>query len=310
MGDYITPDVQAISDKYDLDANELEHNLSQILESDDYLSEGAKARKLDEETYTIYLNQKIEYDANKAAAEVLNVDVTDVQNDTSLIVGNDEALAAAAEVYDMDNKSFTSYLIQKQESKEQLAGQSEGIQSQFLSGLQAASDELDMNVEDLTDDLSILLEDSNAMDTVVTTSGLTEEVVIKLVDTQIASSELASDNGLEFEISDYILLNLGLFLLMFATSGIAFFASCFFNLTNKYMLVGGGIPLAFFLFKMMGDVSESLAPIKYVTMNSLYDTGKILSGEGYQLEFLILAIIGIVLYVSAIKVFVSKDLPL
>ncbi|MFV0289177.1 MAG: hypothetical protein ACK5HR_07000 [Mycoplasmatales bacterium] len=309
-GDYITSDVQAIADKYDLDANELEQNLTQILDNEDYIKAGASARELDEEIYISYLNQKIAYDANKAAAEVLNVEITDVQNDLSLVTNNQEALAAAAEVYGMNDNEYLTYLNQQATTKEKFASQSGQIQSQFLNGLQVASAELDMELNDLTGDLSILLDDDNAIDTVIQTSGLNEDIVIKLVDTQIASSELANDNGLDFELSDYILINVGLFLLMFATSGIAFFASCFFNLTNKYMIIGGGIPLAFFLFKMMSEVSDSLEPIKYLTMNSLYDTGAILAGEGYQIKFITLAVIGLVLYIAAIKVFTSKDLPL
>ncbi|MDB2084957.1 hypothetical protein PMZ64_04140 [Clostridium paraputrificum] len=52
------------------------------------------------------------------------------------------------------------------------------------------------------------------------------------------------------------LINLGLFLLMFATSRITFMFSCIFNISKNYMAFGVGIPLAFFLFHMMAKVSH------------------------------------------------------
>ncbi len=111
-------------------------------------------------------------------------------------------------------------------------------------------------------------------------------------------------------ISDYLLLNLGLLLLMFATSGISFLFSCVFNLSKNSLAFGAGIPLAFFLFQLMGQVSESLEGIKYISLNSLFDTDAILKGDGYMVQFVILALVGIVLYAIGIRIFQEKDLPL
>ena len=52
----------------------------------------------------------------------------------------------------------------------------------------------------------------------------------------------------DISISDFLMLNLGLFLLMFATSGISFLFSCIFNLSKNSIAFGAGIPIAFFLF--------------------------------------------------------------
>ena len=57
--------------------------------------------------------------------------------------------------------------------------------------------------------------------------------------------------------------------------------SCIFNLSKNYMALGAGIPLAFFLFHMMAQVSDSLKGIKYLTLNSLFDTHAILNGGDY-----------------------------
>ncbi|MCR8657700.1 ABC transporter permease [Paenibacillus endoradicis] len=115
---------------------------------------------------------------------------------------------------------------------------------------------------------------------------------------------------LVFNMNDYLMLNLGLFLLMFTISSISFFFSCLFNLSKNSLALGSGIPLVFFLFQLMSTVDSSLENLKYITINALFDTNAILEGKGYALQFFILPIVGIVLYTVSIKVFKEKDLPL
>ena len=124
-----------------------------------------------------------------------------------------------------------------------------------------------------------------------------------------ASIEFFQSNT-EYSTKDYLLLNVGLFLLMFATSSISFFFSCLFNLSKNSLALGAGIPLTFFLFHLMSTVDSSLENLKYVTINALFDKAAILNGGAYSLKFTLLAVIGIVLYVISIKVFKEKDLPL
>ncbi|MEK4427401.1 ABC transporter permease subunit [Solibacillus sp. FSL K6-1523] len=111
-------------------------------------------------------------------------------------------------------------------------------------------------------------------------------------------------------IADFIMLNIGLFLLMFAISGISFFFSSLCNLSKNSLAFGAGIPLAFFLFQLLSSVDESLDVLRYFTMNALFDTAAILEGENYWWKFGILLGIGIVLYIASLEVFKRKDLPL
>ncbi|WP_438350763.1 ABC transporter permease subunit [Paenibacillus sp. FA6] len=115
---------------------------------------------------------------------------------------------------------------------------------------------------------------------------------------------------IDFNISDFIMLNVGLFLLMFATSSISFLSSCIFNLSKNSLAFGAGIPLAFFLFEMMGKVDSSLEGFKYLSLNSLFDTNAIINNGNYLIQLIILGVVGIVLYVIGIRVFKEKDLPL
>ena len=112
------------------------------------------------------------------------------------------------------------------------------------------------------------------------------------------------------EMDKFILLNVGLYLLMFATSGISFLFSCIFNLSKHSLAFGAGIPLAFFLCQLMGQVSESLDFMKYFSMNTLFNTSNIINGESVILSFSLLVSIGIILYMIGIRIFAKKDLPL
>lgn len=102
----------------------------------------------------------------------------------------------------------------------------------------------------------------------------------------------------------------GLFLLMFATSGVSFLFSCLFNLSKHAIALGAGLPLAFFLFDLMSTVSESLENFKYVTLHTLYNRDAILAGDSVLIPFAILAATGLVLYAIGSRVFQQKDLPL
>lgn len=127
--------------------------------------------------------------------------------------------------------------------------------------------------------------------------------------TGLASIEMFQGD-IDLNMMDYLMLNLGLFLLMFATSGISFFFSCVFNLSKNSLAWGAGIPMTFFLLKLMGDVDSSLEGLKYVSMNTLFDTNAIINNGNYSIQFVTLAIIGIVLYILGVRAFKEKDLPL
>lgn len=114
----------------------------------------------------------------------------------------------------------------------------------------------------------------------------------------------------DISISTFLLLNAGLFLLIFATSGISFFFSCLFNLSKNSLALGAGIPIAFFLFLLMAQFSESLEGLKYLSMNTLFNTDAILNGDHVAIPLLILTGIGVTLYALGIRVFQKKDLPL
>ena len=305
-----TDDVNAVSKELNLDEQTVADDLSIILKDSSAISTGAAARGIDEDIYTIYLNLKTMDNVYKKAAEVLGIDADEVSENPALIKESDEALAAAAEVLKMQPAVFSVYLDNVIMQKETSAAQTRQIQENLLNGINAAAGSLDMEPSDLLSDMGRLKENEGALDTAVSSSGIPKEMLITIINQQLASDELVMDEGVVFNIKDYIILNIGCFLLMFALSGISFMFSCIFNLSKNSLALGAGIPIAFFIFALMAQIDDSLDGFKYLTLNTLFDPNAIISGGSYWIQFVVLTGLGIVLYAIGIKVFKEKDLPL
>ena len=105
-------------------------------------------------------------------------------------------------------------------------------------------------------------------------------------------------------------LCIGCFLYHFVISSICFCTSTIFNTTQASLGIGGGISLFFFLVNLIMKLSNELDYLKYLTLNTLFDTTSLISGEGYVENLIILLLMGIVLYAISIVIFPRKDLPL
>lgn len=114
----------------------------------------------------------------------------------------------------------------------------------------------------------------------------------------------------ELDIPGFIVLNVGALLLYYALTGIGFFASCLFNDTKNSLMVGAGLPVAFLLFQMISDVGDKADFLKYFSLYTLFDPGKITSGEGYVVSMIVLAVIAVIMYTAGILSFCKRDLPL
>ena len=125
----------------------------------------------------------------------------------------------------------------------------------------------------------------------------------------------------DLDFGKLLLINLGAFLVMFAMSGISFLASCVFNRSKNSMALGGGLNMFFLVATMLGLFGSPVLPsiirmkalnaFNYVSIISLFDVISVLEGT---LTFLwklgILAVIGIVCYITGSIKFQKKDLPL
>ncbi|GHV04719.1 hypothetical protein FACS1894217_00450 [Clostridia bacterium] len=253
----------------------------------------------------------------KAAADVLDRDQEDISGDLTLILNNEEAFKAGAKARGIEEDVYTMYLQLKLSKGEQTPAQPEmpadqlkEMQSKIMAGISAAAEELDIEAADLATDMGKIKESDKAMTAAVNASGLPEAMFVTVINQQLANDEINLDNGVEFDAGDYLLLNLGAFLLMFAIAGISFLFSCVFNLSKNSLMLGAGIPVAFFIFQIMSQVGSSLENFKYLSLNTLFEPGTITGHGTFWPQFTVLAVLGVVLYALGITVFKKKDLPL
>ena len=256
------------------------------------------------------MNLKITDNAYKKAAEIMNIDVSEISKNPSIIKDNNEALIAAAKIMGIDKDTYSAYIDKLSLQKAQEAKMSSELQEKIFVGINASAEVLDIEESELASDMGQIKSNDEALNAAVNESGISKEMFIQIINNQIASNNLAADNGIDFYVKDYLSINLGLFLLMLATSGITFMFSCIFNISKNYMALGAGIPVAFFLFHMMAQVSDSLKVLKYFSLNTLFDTQAILNGENYIGKFIALVVVAIISYYIGVKVFKEKDLPL
>lgn len=309
-GNEYTDDVAAAATVLNVAPEELNGNLDQILEDPEALKAGAEERGVDTDVYATYLQLKTMDNAYVAAADELDMDADDVRDDPSVILTNDAALDAAANASGMDSAEFSTMLNQQLKQQAASADQAEQTQEQMLTGVSAAAEVLDMEPADLSSDLSILKDDPEAMSAAVDASGMDEETFAGLVNQQLASTEVTADAAVDFNVGQYLEINLGAFLLMVAYSGISFMFSCIFNLSKNSMALGAGVPVASLIFFVMSGTSDSLEKLKYFSLSTLYSPSDIVHSSTFWPQFAILGATGLILYGIGIKVFKEKDLPL
>lgn len=111
------------------------------------------------------------------------------------------------------------------------------------------------------------------------------------------------------DISKLILMNVVIYVLHLAISGICFFASCISNDTRRSFTIGAGIPIAFYLVQMIANMGGKLADLKYFTLLTLFNASDIIAGKSAAVPIIVLALVAIVLYSISIFIFSKKDIP-
>ena len=257
----------------------------------------------------------------RAVAELTGKTRAEVADNPMIILQNQEALEHGAAARGISTQVYILYLEmvmgQDQtnnqpppESTPEERAQNEQVQNMFSDGLTAAAEVLGMSVNALAFNMAQILNNEEALDAAIAASGMPEPQFIHIINMRLAGEEFMQDSQVTFHIFYYVMLNLGLFLLMFATSAISYLASCIFNLSKNAVAIGAGIPIAFYLFQTMAQVGDDLEFFKYLTINTFYNPIYIVNGGTYRWQFVALGVIGLVLYSISIVVFKEKDLPL
>jgi len=305
-GTHYTADVEAAAKVLGIEREELDGHLSLIADDPEAFAAGATARGLDSAVYSAYLAQATWRDASSAAAKMLGVEVEDVQKAPSLIENDRVALETAAAIMGMETDAFRAYLGQVDE----LTAQMEAMTAALSDGLTAAAVQLGMEKTELARDMGIIKRDSEALAAASGASGLDQGTLVLLINQAMGAAEVSSDQTVEFDPFAFLMLNVGALLLLFAIGGIAFLASCIFNLSRHSLALGAGLPFLFLILYFLSQVNTTLEPLRYFTLLTLFGSERVISGGDYALQFAILGVVGVVLYVLAIRIFKRRDLPL
>lgn len=112
-------------------------------------------------------------------------------------------------------------------------------------------------------------------------------------------------------VGEFLTLNLVTFLVLVVVGGISFLFSCIFNETKYSIAFGAGIPIIFFVIKMVSEISEKVDFLRYFSIYSLVNPDKIMNDGSYtSMVCLILVGVGVILYGSAIYIFNKKSLAI
>ena len=114
----------------------------------------------------------------------------------------------------------------------------------------------------------------------------------------------------DLDINKFIMLNVSVFSVHIAISGICFFASCISNDMKLSYTIGAGIPIAFYIIQMLANMGGKLENLKYFTLFTLFDPNEIARGSGNMAYVVATLFIGVILYVLGISIFSKRDLPL
>lgn len=113
------------------------------------------------------------------------------------------------------------------------------------------------------------------------------------------------------DIWKLLYVNVGLFLLHSALSGICFFASCIANESKTSLSIGVGVSVTFYVIQMLANTGDKLEFLKYATIFTLYQPSEILAKNNNTIwNYSIMALIAITAYGIGIYQFSRRDLPL
>ena len=140
----------------------------------------------------------------------------------------------------------------------------------------------------------------------VLVSGILILVIFSTV-LQIICSEVSAPG--ELEISELLLLNVGLLCLHLFIGGICFLASCVFSDTRYSIGFGAGIPALMYVVQMLANTGGNADKAKYFTFFTLFNPDGIVAGDSSALVGIGVLLVGaIVLYMLGTIVFSKKDL--
>lgn len=162
--------------------------------------------------------------------------------------------------------------------------------------------------------MAFLLVTPNSRSKVIVTQALYLVVSITLLLALNAGAGLLFSEILfpgAMDIPAFLNLNLVSIALTLVIGAICFFFSCLFNEAKHSVALGGGLPVFFFVVKMLSNIGDNYIWLEYLTIYSLFDAHNLVTGEQPALPlFLIFIAIALVLYAAGTIIFSRRNLYL
>jgi len=89
--------------------------------------------------------------------------------------------------------------------------------------------------------------------------------------------------------------------------GITFAVACWFNKSRFTLITASAILGGFFLLHMLAAIDD-LSFLRFLTLQTLFDTGAVLDGNSVTWQIIVMPVIAIPLYVFGVIKFLRKDL--
>lgn len=165
-----------------------------------------------------------------------------------------------------------------------------------------------------TGSMACLLATPNSRKKIIITQALSMIVSIMILMVLITVIGATCSNVMfpgKLDIMRYIELNISTLLMQLVIGGIVFLAAAIFNESKYFYTFGAGIPLLFFLIKMLSNMGEKLDNLKYFTVYTLLPLDDIVAGNSdIWIYNVVMGLLIIVLYSGGILYFTKKDLSL
>lgn len=165
-----------------------------------------------------------------------------------------------------------------------------------------------------TGSMACLLATPNSRKKIIITQALSMIVSIMILMVLITVIGATCSNVMfpgKLDIMRYIELNISTLLMQLVIGGIVFLAAAIFNESRYFYTFGAGIPLLFFLIKMLSNMGEKLDNLKYFTVYTLLPLDDIVAGNSdIWIYNVVMGLLIIVLYSGGILYFTKKDLSL
>lgn len=288
---------------------ELDDDYNFIYYNDELLEIGAKKRNVSVDTYKIYLQNKAYDKGITAAAAHLGIDIANLDDNYDKILASSDAMQIGADTSKMTLTEFTLRVTAAKNSLDESLDPE--VEEKFKELFEEVYTRLGMTSAGAAiANLEKILEAEQVLKDVIT-DPVERFVFTTAIRNMSANQLLTQDKSITFDTVAFLKINLGLFLLMFATSGISFIASSIFNLSKNSFALGAGLPLAFWVLDIISNIDESLANAKYLSLNTLFNPSSLMGDSlSFIWKFAVLVVVGTALYVASLYIFDKKDLPL